>query len=236
MSVWVIGDIHGCFLTFKNLLENKIRLSKEDTVYLLGDMIDRGKRSKETLDYIISLQQQGYSILPIRGNHENLLVRLHNEKRKRFLFFRLFRNKDHQLWLRSGGKHTLKSFQVKDIYDIPSPYIRWMESLPYYRIVDDYILVHAGLDFSIENPLANTTAMLTFKKMTIIPTLIDHKIIIHGHTKCTRKKTEQMIAQRHHDHRINLDNGCIFIGKQEYGSLLALNLDTMAIESQENID
>jgi len=42
-----IGDIHGCFKTFKSLLENKIRLKEEDQLFLLGDYIDKGKRNKE---------------------------------------------------------------------------------------------------------------------------------------------------------------------------------------------
>ena len=236
MSTWVIGDIHGCFLTLKSLFEDKIHLSKEDTVYLLGDMIDRGKRSKETLDYIISLQQQGYTILPIKGNHEDLLIRLYHEKREDFVLFKYPRSNSYRRWVLCGGKHTLESFQVEKAHNIPYHYIQWMESLPYYHVLEDYILVHAGLDFSEKDPFANTTAMLTFKKMTIIPARIDNKIIIHGHTKCPIKRIKQMIEQRHYDHRINLDNGCILVGKQGYGSLLALNLENMTLTIQENID
>jgi len=232
MSQWVISDIHGCYLTFKSLLEDKIHLSQGDTVYLLGDMIDRGKRSKETLDYIISLQQQGYRILPIKGNHEDMLLRLYYNRRKGFDFFRLLYKNEYQLWLRCGGKQTLESFQVQKIHEIPIMYIQWMESLPYYYLLDDFILVHAGLDFTSTNLFANKIAMLNCKKMDIDPTLIDNKIIIHGHTKCSRKKVDRMIEQRHQNHHINLDNGCILVGKPDYGSLLALNLDTMTIESQ----
>ena len=50
-----IGDIHGCFKTFKSLLETKINLTKEDQLFLLGDYIDKGKRNKEVLDYIIQV-------------------------------------------------------------------------------------------------------------------------------------------------------------------------------------
>ena len=236
MSTWVIGDIHGCFLTLKSLLEDKIHLSKEDTVYLLGDMIDRGKRSKETLDYIISLQQQGYAILPIKGNHEDLLIRLYNEKREGFVLFKYPCSNSHRRWMLCGGQCTLDSFQVGKIHNIPYHYIQWMEALPYYHVLEDFILVHGGLDFSSDDPLANTKAMLTCKKMDIIPELIENKIIIHGHTKCSRMRIEHMIEQRHQNYHINLDNGCILADKEGFGSLLALNLDTMTLVSQESID
>ncbi len=35
-----IGDIHGCFHSFKSLIENKIHLQKSDKLVLLGDLID----------------------------------------------------------------------------------------------------------------------------------------------------------------------------------------------------
>ena len=59
---WVIPDIHGCSKTLKCLIENNINLSKEDSVYFLGDYIDRGYDSKGVIDYIMSLQDSGYDI------------------------------------------------------------------------------------------------------------------------------------------------------------------------------
>ena len=70
---YAISDIHGCGNTFIALLE-KIALSHDDTLYILGDMISRGKRSKKTIKTILSLQKEGYSIIPIRGNHEQFII------------------------------------------------------------------------------------------------------------------------------------------------------------------
>ena len=68
---WVIPDIHGYLNTLKSLIENRISLTKEDTLYFLGDYIDRGPNSKGVIDYIMSLQDQDYDIHCLRGNHED---------------------------------------------------------------------------------------------------------------------------------------------------------------------
>ena len=38
---YVISDIHGCYKEFKTLLKN-IGFSSADTLFVLGDMVDRG--------------------------------------------------------------------------------------------------------------------------------------------------------------------------------------------------
>jgi len=50
--LFAIGDIHGCFDSLQELVENKIQLDKDDKLVLLGDYIDRGNKSKEVLEEI----------------------------------------------------------------------------------------------------------------------------------------------------------------------------------------
>lgn len=57
--LFAIGDIHGCFNSLKELVENKIQLQKDDKLILLGDFIDRGGKSKEVVDFIIELSENG---------------------------------------------------------------------------------------------------------------------------------------------------------------------------------
>ncbi len=71
---WVVSDIHGCFKTFKAIVEKRIELTKADQLFLLGDYINRGKDSARVLDYIIHLIQQEYQKFPLRGNHEQKLL------------------------------------------------------------------------------------------------------------------------------------------------------------------
>ena len=44
MATYVISDMHGKFKEFKEMLE-LIEFSPSDTLYILGDVVDRGEES-----------------------------------------------------------------------------------------------------------------------------------------------------------------------------------------------
>jgi len=75
-EVLVLGDTHGDFHTFRNILKDamffhKVENSRPYTLILLGDYVDRGPYQVELL-YIILRMLQTYpeNILLLRGNHE----------------------------------------------------------------------------------------------------------------------------------------------------------------------
>ena len=69
-KIFAIGDIHGCLGKLKELM-NKIEIDRNnDTVVFIGDYIDRGKSSKEVVDYVIRLQDEYKNIICLLGNHE----------------------------------------------------------------------------------------------------------------------------------------------------------------------
>ena len=70
--VGVIGDIHGCYLTLSSLYNELLKYT--DEVYSVGDLIDRGKKSREVVDFIIE-----NNIKCIRGNHEDVLLKTFDE-------------------------------------------------------------------------------------------------------------------------------------------------------------
>ena len=69
---YVIGDVQGCFKSLKGLL-NKINYNIDrDRLYFLGDVVNRGNNSLETLRFIQSNQD---NIDMVLGNHDfHLLV------------------------------------------------------------------------------------------------------------------------------------------------------------------
>jgi serine/threonine protein phosphatase 1 len=71
---FAIGDIHGCFETFRILVENKIEFDSNDQLFLLGDYINRGPKPTKVIDYILQLLNNQYQVYPIRGNHEQMLL------------------------------------------------------------------------------------------------------------------------------------------------------------------
>lgn len=51
MAKYVMSDIHGNFKKFLLMLE-RIDFKEEDSLYILGDVIDRGTKGLSILDYI----------------------------------------------------------------------------------------------------------------------------------------------------------------------------------------
>lgn len=84
MSVFVIGDVHGCTLELSNLLR-VIKPSQNDSVIFLGDLIDKGPDSAGTVRLARQISNEFSSTL-IMGNHEENFLRWiekDNESRER---------------------------------------------------------------------------------------------------------------------------------------------------------
>jgi len=69
---YIIGDVQGCYDTLQQLLK-KIDFNEDrDQLFFLGDVVNRGNKSLETLRFIYSLKENANVVL---GNHDfHLLV------------------------------------------------------------------------------------------------------------------------------------------------------------------
>jgi len=217
---FAIPDIHGCAHTFAALLHEVLRIETSDTVYLLGDYTDRGPRSKEVIDHIFELQSRGFSVYPIRGNHDDMLLRACGNRD----FFRI--------WMLNGGGATLASFGVDDPCELPISYRRFFEALPFYLELEDFILVHAGLNFLADDPFSDKEAMLWSRPQEVRNDVIGQKKVITGHTPVSREAIKKSISSG----LIPLDNGCVYATEKQFGTLCALDLDTLSLYFQNNID
>jgi len=234
MKRWVIPDIHGCNKTFETLLR-QIKLTHEDTLFLLGDYIDRGPGSKQVIDTIIRLKETGYNVRALRGNHEEyFLIALDAEKKKTKGFFY---RKSYALkqWMLLGGKEMLESFQVESVLDVPKMYVDWMESLEYYIELPDYFLVHAGFNFKADDIFADKHALLNIREFECDMEKLKGKKLVHGHVSVGLDLIHQTIHSNHYNF-IDLDNGCVYTGQVGLGNLLAYELDSKQLIIQPNIE
>jgi serine/threonine protein phosphatase 1 len=207
-----IGDIHGCFDSFKELVENKIQLDKNDKLILLGDYIDRGNKSKEVVDFIINLQENDYDIIPVIGNHE-------------FMLLETFEDETNKLkWLQNGGDKTLKSFGISSIKDFSPKYLDFFTNLKSYFSIEDYLFVHAGFNDKIMNPFQDNYSMLWESQVEYFNPLLAEKTIIHGHRPITLEYCEKQIIEN--KLVINIDTGCVYADNVGYGELTAIELTT----------
>ena len=65
MATYVISDIHGQYDMFMELLD-KIKLKEKDTLYILGDVVDRGPHPIKTLMKLMEMP----NVICMVGNHE----------------------------------------------------------------------------------------------------------------------------------------------------------------------
>ena len=233
---WVTPDIHGCAQTLKALIEDMIQPTKYDHLYFLGDYIDRGPASKDVIDYLMNLQKEEFNLHLLMGNHEEYVLKSYEEELnlKSFLGIKQ-KNKKKKEWLTFGGKETMQSFKITDLKDFPMEYLDWMRNLEYYIELDDFILVHAGLNFRIDDPLEDKDAMLWVRDYDINPSKINNKRIVHGHVPVNLEFIDISIRQNNHKF-IDLDNGCYMTERSGFGNLIALELNSMEYRVQYNID
>ena len=218
------------------LIEEQIKPSRSDQLFFLGDYIDRGPDAKGVIDYIIKLKADDYDIRTLRGNHEDYLLRtFDNETEQKNFLGITYQNKLKKEWFKYGGKETLKSFGISDVHDIPEKYIGWMRELEYFIEVDSGILVHAGLNFMIDNPLEDFHAMMWIKEFNVIPEKIGNRKVIHGHVPVSLDFIELLRTSLKFDF-IDLDNGVYMPEKDGFGNLVALELTSMEMKVQPNLD
>jgi len=129
----IISDVHGSHLTLLALLLKVRAVYPDVELYLLGDLIDRGPRSKEVVEFAIK-----HKVPTCGGNHEDLCVDYHlnqlTGERSSY---------EHNIWYRNGGLDTRKSFGGK----ISTYVVDWMSKLPLHIIPPDYpdlLLSHTG--------------------------------------------------------------------------------------------
>jgi serine/threonine protein phosphatase 1 len=218
---YAVGDIHGCSRTLRAMVEKVLRLQPGDTLFLLGDYIDRGPDSKGVLDYLIALGAD-YDVRPLLGNHEDMALQAVADPAAL------------DLWYGNWGEATVRQLGAMTPAEIPRRYLEFMAKLPRLLILADYVLVHAGLDFSKPAPLRETAPyyLIWQRDHRLEPEKLEGRTLLCGHTMTPLKEIRAMLDKQ----LICLDNGCCAKGERDLGNLVALNLDTRELLVQENCD
>lgn len=138
-KIFVIGDIHGCYEAFVELLNKIHPAPQSDTLIFLGDYVDRGPNSKDVIAKLVQLQKKFPKMIALKGNHE-------------VVFLNYLSGNDIEFYLAIGGTQTLASYGIADPFDeesrkrmIPPEHLNFLHTLLPYWEDDEYIYVHAGL-------------------------------------------------------------------------------------------
>lgn len=164
---FAIGDIHGCEVALDGVL-SQIRPGADDTLVVLGDVIDRGPNTARCIEILMAVQQKCNMVL-VMGNHEEML-------------FEAFETGiPNSRWIRYGGQEMVMSYGGR-VQNIPRPHLDFLaDSVPFYE-TDDTIFVHANLDPEMP-PAEQSIECLRWRHLTGFE--LPHssgKRIICGHT------------------------------------------------------
>lgn len=143
MATYAIGDLQGCFDSLQRLLSELAFNPSTDTLWLVGDLVNRGPKSLETLRYIKKLDGSALSVL---GNHDLHLLAVAAGLRS------------------SGRKDTLQP--ILDASDC-NLLCDWLRQLPliHHDPATGHTLVHAGIHPQWTLSTAITEARRVEKKL-----------------------------------------------------------------------
>ena len=105
--IYVMSDLHGEFAAYLAMMI-KIGFSERDTVYILGDVIDRGNGG---VDLLLSMKDTP-GVVPIVGNHESLALPIMKAIRDGVPFERIEKTKAYAVWVAVGGGPTVEKFRA----------------------------------------------------------------------------------------------------------------------------
>ena len=225
---YVIGDIHGCYNQFMEILD-LIQLKDTDTLYVLGDIVDRGPNPIKTLLKLMEMP----NVVCIVGNHELMAL-----DGLRFLNTQITTESVEAIdaetlgnlvdWQRNGSETTIAEFKLLD-QEMRQEVLNFiMEFYMYEELTvngQKYLLVHAGLGgYSPEKTIEEYSLKnLVWDRADYDTQYFEDTIVITGHTptKFIDGNPNPGKIYKHFNH-IAIDCGCGMPG----GRLAAICLET----------
>lgn len=186
MATYCISDIHGDYDRYRAILQ-KINLRDRDTLYVIGDVIDRGKDSLK----ILRDMMMRANVIPIIGNHEYMAINC-----LKFLMKEITKEEIGKLdkeiveglleWQNVGGQATIDEFHKlgaedkEDIIDYLSEFTLYEEAEAGGK---SFVLVHAGLEnFDPDKSLDDYQLHeMIFKTPDYSQVYFEDKYLVTGH-------------------------------------------------------
>lgn len=162
--LYAMSDIHGFYHALQaridqlGNLHSMIEEGGQDRLIFLGDYIDVGENSFQTLQTVFSLQQAcPERVIALRGNHEEWFLDFLHGKDKAWLgadsgfgTSRTFLTNEQfekvKKMALAGEMHKIEAFVRTCIRENHKELVAWMCTLPYYYEAEKQIFVHAGVD------------------------------------------------------------------------------------------
>lgn len=208
---YVISDIHGQYDKFIEMLK-LINFNENDTLYILGDVIDRGRKSIKALQYIMSQD----NMIMLLGNHEEFMLEYYNGD-----------GENRHYWAINGGNNTFDEIQNIGNDELDK-ILSYLKSLDLYKTIEVnnniFHLCHAGLEFKNGLFKEQYRDYVLWSRDAFIyqdlQMLKENEFVVFGHTPTITINGKDEIWKN--NHKIGIDCGSIFGYK-----LACLRLDDM---------
>lgn len=171
--VFVMSDIHGQYDKFVEML-NIIAFNNTDTLYILGDIIDRGPKNIDMVKKVMSMP----NVKMILGNHEDMMLKYYKGGS-------LF---EQVLWYENGGVYTDKEFAKLSELE-KEQILKFFDNLPIEYHIEvkgqKFILVHGNYVSDEDKKTMNEEEYknaVIWGRMNLIDTGPTDAIAILGHT------------------------------------------------------
>ncbi|WP_440897955.1 metallophosphoesterase family protein [Amphibacillus sp. Q70] len=234
--ILAISDIHGCYNELVQLLELCNYQPETDQLILLGDYIDRGPESKQAVEYVIKLVEEG--AVALRGNHDQMFLD--------------FLSSDHlkmmKLYLANGGISTLKNYVGLEhfqagvtedslkaakqlIKKTASEHVAFLTALPYYYETDKHLFIHAGIDPSLTDWRETSPHDMIWIRQQFLYNDHPHDFtVVHGHspTQYIRGKKDDGVLFG--NKKISIDGACAYGGQLNALVILEDSYETVNVK------
>ncbi|MDJ0365427.1 metallophosphoesterase [Hymenobacter sp. H14-R3] len=129
MNFFVIADVHGCLHTLRELLTHW--RPAEEILVQLGDLVDRGRYSPQTVELCRQLSQDfPDKTVFLKGNHDWAMAK------------HLGADGPYKSWLGWGGRATMQQYQAHR--QLLAPHAAWLAARPLHWQNDYVLFSHAG--------------------------------------------------------------------------------------------
>lgn len=235
--IYVMSDIHGHLRRFNAVME-QINLQPEDTLYVLGDVVDRHPDGVRILKRIMDMPIAKMLI----GNHEYMMLRALGSPYDTYeQLTDLQQAEATRFWYRNGGRVTHQQWK-RIRKDLREKIIRYLHACPLnYDIKINgihYKLAHAAPIVEFEHfPLThyqNPTQFAIWKPWQEQDEQHGDYTLVFGHMRTYHYQQNNPMEIWYGDRRIGIDCGCDFpdyvAGQHEIaGRLACLRLDDMQV-------
>lgn len=180
---YAIGDVHGRDDLLKALvdacIEDASRIGLAPRFVFLGDICDKGPRSRQAFEIVLEVLAQFTGSIFIKGNHDDLFERSAGRHEEKMVV----------AWLSRGGVPTLESYRrgdlesaIRAVGTMHSDHVRLVAEAPLCVDAGRFLFAHAGMDPA--KPLAEQSERdLMWAREPFMGHVGDiGRIVVHGHT------------------------------------------------------